>query len=215
MSSGGRLIVSAHAGLADTRSLPGIGAGGGAGRSRSDMQPEGVLRMTWLLADVQPGDGGYTTDGSAFAVSITCDKPFSLLSATSGRIGFLLDHNNQAGGVGADAFLVGTIGVQDTASVNLPAPRVRAASDAIGSQAGRVVVRTPTGDIQWLQQPNDAFDANRLDNFRALEGGAGTYGATVDRAGASIVDVFWVAAWDLDRPFDLIQGQSPQSVIQS
>lgn len=209
MSSAGSGIVSAHAGDIDTRDvLAPSGQTGGASLSGGTF--DGPIRVTSLLRGPQPwAENPYLPADVSYAISITCDEPFSVSAARLGRSALLADAYNLDGGAGAEVLVAGSANVQDQASLEFAEPIVRAVSDGFGYHGGQVVLDHPAGQATWTYTP-----AVGLVQQPVVESGPGAYTFTVDQAGAYF-EVIWVAAWGFDGPLDLVPGLSAASVIDS
>ena len=208
MSSSGSGYASVHAGDVDTRDVLGA-SGNGGGASWTSGTFDGTLVFTSLVRHPQPyEENPFLEEEYSFALSITCEKPFSVARARTGGTGLMANADNLDGGAGAEVFLVGSANAQDQASLEFVAPEVRAMSDGFGYHAGQVVLDHPDGQAAWTYTPLT------LGAQGVLAGGPGTYTFTVDQAGAYI-DVLWAAAWGLDGELDLAAGLLPASVIDS
>lgn len=210
VSSSGSFPGAVHAGPIDTRTET---AGGGSSLSGSSGTFAGEMRLTFLARDVAPAESPFFLEPVSIAFSLTCDAPFSVFGVRGSSEAVLFDAQSMDGGAGAEAFLVGGANAGDQVVAQPTSSAVRAAADGFGLHAGRLVLGHPGGEGEWLLLPDYLVNLAGSD-LRSIEGGPGTYTATLDRAGAYF-EAFWGAVWGLEDGMDLTEGLRAESVLES
>ena len=206
-SGGGGAVASFHAGPIDTRDVVGAGGeSGGLAGFGGDFS--GTVVLTYVGVGVHEWGENPFVDDAALGIDVDCDEPFSVVSASMGHAILLVDGEGLEGGVGGSVSSEASANVQDSASIEIAATRARAGMGSFGEQAGQVVLEHPGGSETWTLTPVTSAD----DGF--VEGGPGTYRFTVDRSSAYF-DAFWLTAFGLDGPHDLVPGLRNETVTDS
>lgn len=187
-------VPTAHVhveGLADTRSIF-TGEGWGAVGLSHEATFTGTLRLTAAGPSLQPWPPEVrewwpwppAPGAAAIAYDIVCDGP-ATLNLEGGTGSVLMTGTSMNEGAGANVLLVATLTILDTARADFGAPRVRFVSDSFGPEAGRLVLRSPSGEQAWVITPN-LFEWD----LKSVDGGPGHYEVELSRA-AGAFEAFW------------------------